>query len=78
MQEFWRIIDNACHSDPKTSEEWAGQLTQELIKYPASEIIEWNHLFDQHAAKASRNDLWAAAYLINGGAGDDGFYYFRC
>jgi hypothetical protein len=23
-------------------------------------------------------DLWGAAYLINGGASDDGFYYFRC
>jgi hypothetical protein len=24
-----------------------------------------------------RNDLWAAAYLINGGCSDDGFTYFR-
>jgi Protein of unknown function (DUF4240) len=23
-------------------------------------------------------DLWGAAYTINGGASDDGFYYFRC
>lgn len=27
---------------------------------------------------AYTTDLWAAAYLINGGASDDGFYYFRC
>jgi len=29
-------------------------------------------------ARAYTNDLWGAAYLINGGASDDGFYYFRC
>jgi hypothetical protein len=42
------------------------------------EIIEWNHIFDRLAAQAYTVDLWGAAYLINGGASDDGFYYFRC
>lgn len=42
------------------------------------EIIEWNHIFDRLAARAHTVDLWGAAYLINGGASDDGFYYFRC
>ena len=28
-------------------------------------------------AASYREDLWGAAYLINGGASDDGFEYFR-
>ncbi|MFL6076856.1 MAG: DUF4240 domain-containing protein [Mycobacteriales bacterium] len=28
-------------------------------------------------AESYQGDLWGAAYLINGGASDDGFDYFR-
>jgi hypothetical protein len=49
-----------------------------LTQLPAEDIIEWNHIFDRLAKTAYNTDVWAAAYLINGGAGDDGFYYFRC
>ena len=49
-----------------------------MTKLSADEIVEWNHIFDRLAARAYQTDLWAAAYHINGGASDDGFYYFRC
>ena len=32
---------------------------------------------DDVRERAYRWDLWAAAYIINGGASDDGFQYFR-
>jgi hypothetical protein len=39
------------------------------------------HAFDKPLwellARSYRADLWAAAYIINGGASDDGFDYFR-
>lgn len=76
--KFWKIIETACRSDPSSAEEWDERLMYELAQLPADEIISWNHIFDQLAAHAYRTDLWAAAYLINGGASDDGFYYFRC
>jgi len=76
--QFWQIIDDTCQSDPRSSEEWDERLTDALAQLPAEEIIAWDHIFDQLAAQAYRTDLWAAAYLINGGASDDGFYYFRC
>lgn len=76
--KFWKIIDTACRSDPSSAEEWDQRLIQELVQLPADEIIAWNHIFDHLAAHAYRTDLWAAAYFINGGASDDGFYYFRC
>ena len=76
--QFWQIIQLCCQSDPRSAEAWDTRLTEHLAQLPADEIIEWNHIFDQLAAQAYRADLWAAAYLINGGASDDGFYYFRC
>jgi hypothetical protein len=76
--QFWQIINIACQSDIRIANEWDTRLTDALAKLPAEEIIAWNHIFDQLAAQAYRTDLWAAAYLINGGASDDGFYYFRC
>jgi hypothetical protein len=77
-EQFWKIIAKACRSDPRKAEEWDERLQAELKKLAADEIVEWNHLFDRLAARAYTVDLWGAAYLINGGASDDGFYYFRC
>jgi hypothetical protein len=76
--QFWQIIADVCRSDPSASEEWDAALTEALVQLPPADIIEWDRLFDRFAVKAYRTDLWAAAYLINGGASDDGFYYFRC
>jgi hypothetical protein len=76
--QFWKIIADTCGSDPHISDEWDTKLTEALATLSADEIIEWNHIFDELAQRAYRTDLWAAAYLINGGASDDGFYYFRC
>jgi hypothetical protein len=77
-EQFWTIIEQACGSDVRSADEWDGRLTEMLVQLPADDIVEWNHIFDRLAAQAYRTDLWAAAYLINGGASDDGFYYFRC
>jgi hypothetical protein len=78
QEQFWSIVAKACRSDPRHAEEWDQRLQAELEKLAPAEIIEWNHLFDRLAARAYTVDLWGAAYLINGGASDDGFYYFRC
>jgi len=76
--QFWKVVSAACGSAPEHAEEWAGRLQAELQKLPPDQIIGWNHIFDRHAAEAYTVGLWSAAYLINGGASDDGFYYFRC
>jgi hypothetical protein len=78
QEQFWNIIAEACRSDVRQSERWDGQLQAVLSTRSPDEIIEWNHIFDRLAAQAYTVDLWAAAYIINGGASDDGFYYFRC
>ena len=76
--KFWAIVAEACRAVPHQADEWDHRLQAELMKLPPDEIIEWNHIFDRLAAQAYTEDLWGAAYIINGGASDDGFYYFRC
>jgi hypothetical protein len=76
--EFWAIVAAACQPDPRQADEWDRRLQAELMKLSPDEIVEWNHTFDRLAARAYTVDLWGAAYIINGGASDDGFYYFRC
>ena len=75
---FWQIVETATGHDPETAEDWDRQLTGQLVELPAEEILQWDRLFSDLTSRAYRNDLWAAAYLINGGASDDGFFYFRC
>jgi hypothetical protein len=76
--QFWRIVAKACPSDPRCAEEWDQRLVTELEKLTPAEIIEWDRTFDRLTARAYTVDLWGTAYLINGGASYDGFYYSRC
>lgn len=78
VDQFWDLIARSCGSDPRGVEEWDEDLQGALTRLQPEEIVEWNHIFDRQAARAYSIDLWGAAYLINGGASDDGFYYFRC
>lgn len=52
-------------------------LQQKLQSLPPTEIIEFERIFLGLDAKANHWDLWAAAYIIEGGCSDDGFRYFR-
>jgi hypothetical protein len=77
-ERFWKIIEKATGHNPESAEEWDSLLVQQLVQLPENEILEWDLIFSELTSRAYRNDLWAAAYLINGGASDDGFYHFRC
>jgi hypothetical protein len=77
-EHFWTIIERACKSDRRLSDQWRGNLVAGLADLRADEIVEWNHLFDRFVANACTVELMAACYIMNTGAGDDGFYYFRC
>lgn len=76
--EFWRVIDDACGADRDDPDAWGERLTLVLRKLPPDEIVAWDRRFDDLTDAAYRWDLWAAAEVINGGASDDGFYYFCC
>ena len=74
--QFWNIIDSAISSASGTSEV-APEVTKLLEQFEASEIVSFKqHQLDVQA-ESYRWDLWAVAFIINGGCSDDGFDYFR-
>lgn len=74
---FWALIDKtaAYEEDPDKQLEVLRTL---LGRQSASEIEGFEHMFDRTMKQSYSWDLWGAAYVINGGASDDGFEYFRC
>jgi hypothetical protein len=61
--QFWQIVQAACRSDPRMSDEWGRRLTASLTRIPAYEIIEWNHIFDKLVAAAHRPRVGGANAL---------------
>lgn len=76
--QFWRLIEDAKEKSGGDCEEQVELVTKALAKLPPEEIIAFDRIMDDLRDEAYRWDLWGAAYLINGGASDDGFEYFRC
>ena len=75
--KFWRLIQAAKKESDGDVEEQVAVLIEKLVSLPASEIIEFGSILDELMARSYTNDLWAAAYIINGGCSDDCFDYFR-
>ena len=75
--DFWAVIDKATADRPASPDEVAERAVAELATRDAEEIVAWGRHLDKVMAASGREDLWAAAYLINGGCSDDGFDHFR-
>lgn len=73
--EFWKIIDRA-RKDAEDAEEVAATVEEKLIELPDEEIVSFGSHIDHLMLDAYRWDLWAVAYIIQGGCSDDGFDYF--
>ena len=74
---FWQLIEQSRENEPDC-EKQTERLVQLLLQLEPEEIIKFDRIFGIQSDKAYRWDLWAVAYIINGGGSDDGFYYFRC
>ncbi|QDU23593.1 DUF4240 domain-containing protein [Urbifossiella limnaea] len=74
--EFWAHI-HAARPRRYDAEAHADQLAARLAELPEPDILDFVHHWDAASARAYRQDLWGAAYLVNGGCSDDGFQYFR-
>jgi Protein of unknown function (DUF4240) len=73
-ERFWTLIDGAAHGN---NEARVANLRDGLSKLTADELIGFSLAFGSKLNDAYTWDLWAAAYVANGGASDDGFAYFR-
>ncbi len=75
--QFWDIIETA-----KLESEGDGEVQLEILQTKLNalkpdDIMGFQRLFDQFHRVSYRTDLWGAAFIMNGGASDDGFDYFR-
>jgi hypothetical protein len=76
-RQLWQLIERSKAESKGDCDRQANALTVLLLELPATAIVAFDRLCDQYLNQAYRNDLWAAAYFINGGCSDDGFDFFR-
>jgi len=75
--DFWAVIDRATADRPASPGEVAKRATADLAARDPEEIVAWARHLDKVMVASGTQDLWAAAYLINGGCSDEGFDSFR-
>ncbi|MBG0568743.1 DUF4240 domain-containing protein [Actinoplanes aureus] len=75
--DFWAVIDRATADRPASPAEVADRAVADLATRDPEEIVAWGRHLDKVLAASGTEDLWAAAYLINGGCTEEGFDSFR-
>jgi len=73
---FWALVETAREGGDGCGR-IASSVTEALAALPPASIVEFNNELTARLIESYRWDLWAVAYIANGGASDDGFDYFR-
>jgi hypothetical protein len=73
---FWGIIERT-RSPGADQDQQMAALAAELSELPPAQIEAFGAIFDRLLVETYSWDMWGAAYVIMGGASDDGFEYFR-
>jgi hypothetical protein len=74
--QFWKIIERA-KAEAEDDDEQIELIQDALARLEPEDIVEFQRIFDRFHRVSYRTDLWGAAFLMNSGASDDGFDYFR-
>ena len=77
LDQFWKIVDAAAASSRGNFSVRSRLVVESLSMLEGPEIIEFANIMARLLDEAYRWDLWAAAYIVNGGCGDDSFQDFR-
>ncbi|MCO8277223.1 DUF4240 domain-containing protein [Actinoplanes sp. TRM 88003] len=75
--DFWAVISRATADRPASPADVAKRAVADLATREPDEIVAWGRHLDKVMVASGTQDLWAAAYLINGGCSEDGFDNFR-
>lgn len=75
-EEFWKLIQRSKRGTEDCDDQ-SEKLTELLTKLDLKEITDFDRNLLKQRIKSYRYDIWAVAYIINGGCSDDGFEYFR-
>lgn len=76
-EDFWQLIDRARAGVGGEPDAVAARAVALLAERDPADIVGYAQHQRRVLVASYRVDLWGAAYLINGGASDDGFEYFR-
>jgi hypothetical protein len=77
-KDVWRLVEQArADTGGGDADAVAGRMTALLAQREPTEIVAFAQPLWDLLVASYRADLWAAAYVINGGSSDDGFDYFR-
>lgn len=76
-ENFWEIVLHANDISGGNMDRKCDALRQQISKLSKDAALEFARLFDAMVDKAYCGPLWGAAYVINGGCGDDSFVDFR-
>jgi hypothetical protein len=77
VEKFWKIVDRVNAASDGDMDEKCSLLKGELQKLSATEVASFQSHFDDAMDRAYTWPLWAAAFIMNGGCGDDSFMDFR-
>ncbi|GAA1027551.1 DUF4240 domain-containing protein [Virgisporangium ochraceum] len=74
--QFWEVVESA-RARAQDVDGMAAALVETLRGWPLAELVAFHEVQEELLQRdAYRWDLWAAAYVVNGGASEDGFDYF--
>ncbi len=74
---FWELIESSRAESDGDVDALLEVLRERLAELPSERIVAFDRIFGVLHAGAYRWDLWAAAYVIQGGCSDDRFMDFR-
>jgi hypothetical protein len=76
-EQFWRTVEQVHVAAQGNMARKCELLAAQMAQLSRAEAIEFRDIFDAMMVRAYHWPLWAAAYLIHGGCGDDTFSDFR-
>ena len=76
-QAFWQIVQHAHDASHGNMARKCELLTAQIVQLSKEDAVEFRNIFDAMMYRAFHHPLWAAAYLIHRGCGDDTFSDFR-
>lgn len=77
LEKFWAVVATTTEHEHDAARQ-LDALRFTLRKLSTDELLAYEAAFDQVMTDSYSWDLWGAAYVVHGGASDDGFEYFRC
>lgn len=77
IDEFWAVIESANEQSQGDMDRKCEVIQAEVSSMSPESAAEFSKHFDEAMNRAYTWGLWGAAYVINGGCGDDTFSDFR-